>query len=461
MSQKSNSNSNQNFHSEKIQKIHEGLIQKIGSHNFNRWFKQAEWSLSPQKIEIKVPNQFLRDWILENYGESLKFVFFKITGNQADLIIKTKPIQESLEDKFTPAPKAVVETPTPKVSSSTTSSIRLNPRYTFDEFVVGNSNQFVHAAARAASFQPGKSYNPLFIYGGVGLGKTHLLHAIGHEIIRLNPNFKVRLLSAEEFTNEVINSIRYDKTVAFRKKYRDHTDVLLIDDIQFIAGKERTMEEFFHTFNALYERGLQIVLTSDTIPQEIPKLEERLRSRFNQGLLADIQIPDFETRCAILARKADQENIHLPDQVCHYIAKCVPSNVRDLEGSLIRIQAFASLSNASITMGLTEDVLGRLSFKPNAGLSISDIQQSVADYFELDVEELKSTRRHKRVAMPRQIAMYLCKEYLKASFPEIGRKFGGKDHTTVMHAVKKIKGNLDTDSLLRKQIDKIEGYLQR
>jgi chromosomal replication initiator protein len=440
------------------QRLVKAIQSRLSAFNYQSWFNAANWDLSShKKIYLSVPNKFIRDWIFDNYAEIIKFEYFKITGNEADLVINTSEVKDKDSDaKANPEikkPAAVKNIVSPSKPS-------FNPKYQFDDFVVGNSNQFVHAACRAACLNPGKNYNPLFIYGGVGLGKTHLIHAMGHELSYKHPDWNIHIISAEQFTNEVINAIRYDKTTQFRKKYREDCDVLLIDDIQFIAGKERTMEEFFHTFNALYEKGCQVVLTSDTIPQEIPNLEERLRSRFNCGLLADIQTPDFETRCAILAKKAELEKIKLPTEVCHLIASRVQSNVRDLEGSLIRIQAFASLASIPITLSLANEVLDKISPKTKTNITIEDIQKSVADYFKLEMSELKSSRRHKRVSYPRQIAMYLCKEHLEASYPEIGQKFGGKDHSTVIHAYQKIKKEISSNNSLENQIKKIQNIWQ-
>jgi chromosomal replication initiator protein len=314
----------------------------------------------------------------------------------------------------------------------------LNPRYTFDTFVVGSSNQFAHAAALAVAESPSKAYNPLYIYGGVGLGKTHLMHAIGHAIRARNKHLRLTYVSSERFMNELINAIRYDKTLAFREKYRN-VDVLLIDDIQFLAGKERTQEEFFHTFNALYDAQKQIVITSDCPPREIPTLEERLHSRFEWGLIADIQPPDLETKVAILKKKAEQERISLPDNVALFIASKIKSNIRELEGALIRLIAYSSLTGRPISLALAQETLrGLIDEEEEKTVTIELIQKTVADYFGLRVSDLKSKNNSRSVAEPRQIAMYLCKRLTTASLPEIGREFGGKHHTTVLHSINKI-----------------------
>jgi chromosomal replication initiator protein len=332
-------------------------------------------------------------------------------------------------------------------------SSTLNPKYTFNSFVIGNSNRFAHAASLAVAEAPAKAYNPLFIYGGVGLGKTHLMHAIGHYILQNNPKSKVVYVSSEKFTNELINSIKDDKNVDFRNKYRN-VDVLLIDDIQFIAGKERTQEEFFHTFNALYEADKQIILSSDRPPKEIPTLEDRLRSRFEWGLIADIQAPDFETRIAILKKKADVENLNIPNEVMVYIATKIKSNIRELEGALIRIVAYSSLTNKEISVDLAAEALKDIiSNEQNKQVTIDLIQDIVANYFNLKVDELKSSRRTRNIAFPRQIAMYLSRKLTDMSLPKIGEEFGGRDHTTVIHAYEKISTNLKKDESLKNVIN--------
>ncbi len=314
----------------------------------------------------------------------------------------------------------------------------LNPRYTFDTFIVGPSNQFAHAACRAVAEAPSRSYNPLFIYGGVGLGKTHLMHAIGRYVLQHNPNFVLTYISSERFMNEMINAVRYDRILDFRERYRS-VDVLLVDDIQFVSGKEGTQTEFFHTFNALYDAQKQIVLSSDRPPHEIPALEERLRSRFEWGLIADIQSPDLETKVAILKRKAEAEAVPLPDNVAMYIAGRIKSNIRELEGSLIRLIAYASLTGRQISLELTQDVLKNVIEQDEKAITIESIQKFVSDYYQLKLAELKSKNNSKSIALPRQIAMYLCKSLTHASLPEIGRSFGGKHHSTVIHSIRKVE----------------------
>jgi chromosomal replication initiator protein len=320
----------------------------------------------------------------------------------------------------------------------------LNPKYTFDKFVVGACNEFAHAASLGAAESPGKTYNPLFIYGGVGLGKTHLMHAIGHSIKERNRHLRVAYITSEKFMNELINAIRYDKTQTFREKYRS-IDVLLMDDVQFMAGKERTQEEFFHTFNALHNDQKQIVISSDCPPREIPTLEERLHSRFEWGLIADIEPPDLETKVAILKRKADMDGVSLPDDIAMFIAGKVRSNIRELEGSLVRLVAISSLRGMPISKMLAQDAMKNVVDNESEGITMPRIAKTVAGHYKLTVDELKSKNNSRQIAVPRQVAMYLCKRLTKHSFPEIGREFGGKHHTTVMHSVEKIGSVIKED----------------
>jgi chromosomal replication initiator protein len=332
----------------------------------------------------------------------------------------------------------------------------LTPRYTFDTFIVGPSNQFAHAACRAVAEAPSRSYNPLFIYGGVGLGKTHLMHAIGQYVLLHDQSLALTYISSERFMNEMINAVRYDRILDFRERYRS-VDVLLVDDIQFVSGKEGTQTEFFHTFNALYDSQKQIVLSSDRPPHEIPALEERLRSRFEWGLIADIQPPDFETKVAILKRRAESEAVPLPDNVALYIAGRIKSNIRELEGSLTRLIAYASLTGREISLDLTREILRNVIDADQKHVTIESIQKFVADYYQLKVADLKSRNNSKSVAMPRQVAMYLCKSLTHASLPEIGRSFGGKHHSTVIHSIKKVEDLRRNEGVFNSLID---GFLQ-
>lgn len=434
---------------EKTLNIIKGELTEV---SFNTWIKSCEpLYISANTIKISVPNSFTQDILEKRYKDlvinSIEAACSK-TYNLEFLI--ASEIQESEEKEKKETTKDNIAVTVNDEMSST-----LNPKYTFDSFVIGNSNRFAHAASLAVAESPAKAYNPLFIYGGVGLGKTHLMHAIGHYILQNNPNAKVVYVSSEKFTNELINAIKDDKNEEFRTKYRS-VDILLIDDIQFIAGKERTQEEFFHTFNALHEANKQIILSSDRPPKEIPTLEDRLRSRFEWGLIADIQAPDFETRMAILKKKADVENLNIPNEVMVYIATKIKSNIRELEGALIRIVAYSSLTNREITVDLaTEALKDIISNKQNKSITIDLIQDVVATYFNLRVEDLKSQRRTRNVAYPRQIAMYLSRKLTDMSLPKIGEEFGGRDHTTVIHAYEKISETLNNDESLEHTINDI------
>ena len=424
--------------------------------SFNTWIKSCEpISISSNTIKISVPNVFTQDILEKRYKDLVINSIYSACSKQYNVEFLTESeIQEA--NSNTPADSSEQShKDSMSITVSDEMSSTLNPKYTFDSFVIGNSNRFAHAASLAVAESPAKAYNPLFIYGGVGLGKTHLMHAIGHYILQGNPNAKVVYVSSEKFTNELINSIKDDKNEEFRTKYRS-VDVLLIDDIQFIAGKERTQEEFFHTFNTLHDANKQIILSSDRPPKEIPTLEDRLRSRFEWGLIADIQAPDFETRMAILKKKADVEKLNVPNEVMVYIATKIKSNIRELEGALIRIVAYSSLTNREITVDLaTEALKDIISNKQNKNITIDLIQDVIAAYFNLRVEDLKSQRRTRNIAYPRQIAMYLSRKLTDMSLPKIGEEFGGRDHTTVIHAYEKISESLKSDESLQRTIDDI------
>jgi chromosomal replication initiator protein len=405
---------------------------KVNRHSFYTWFKPTSFvSDDGTGIRVRVPNVLFRDWLTKHYAAVLDEAFTEVNraGATVSFVTEDSPIE------VVPGRDAEVPLP-PEVEDATAGG--LAPRYSFDTFIVGPSNQFAHAACRAVAEAPSRSYNPLFIYGGVGLGKTHLMHAIGHYVLIHLRNLKLTYISSERFMNEMINAVRYDRVLDFRERYRS-VDVLLVDDIQFLAGKEGTQTEFFHTFNALYDSQKQIVISSDCPPHEIPSLEERLRSRFEWGLIADIQPPDLETKVAILKRKAEAEGVPLPDAVAIYIAGKIKSNIRELEGSLIRLIAYASLTGREITLALAQDVLRNVLQNEERAVTIEIIQKFVSDYYQLKVIDLKSRNNSKSIAMPRQIAMYLCKNLTNASLPEIGRSFGGKHHSTVIHSIKKIE----------------------
>jgi chromosomal replication initiator protein len=410
---------------------------KVNRHSFYTWFKPTSFvSDSGQAITVRVPNTLFKDWLTKHYSGVLLEALGEVKRGEA----KVHFVEEGLPDPSLgadepPPPPAPEPAEAPVVAAAPTGG--LNPRYTFDTFIVGTSNQFAHAACRAVAEAPSRSYNPLFIYGGVGLGKTHLMHAVGQYVLQHDHSLKLTYISSERFMNEMINAVRFDRILDFRERYRS-VDVLLVDDIQFVAGKEGTQTEFFHTFNALYDAQKQIVLSSDRPPHEIPQLEERLRSRFEWGLIADIQSPDLETKVAILKKKAESEAIPLPDNVAIYIAGRIKSNIRELEGSLIRLIAYASLTGRELSLDLAQDVLKNVLDQDDRAVTIDTIQKFVADYYQLKPGDLKSRNNSKSVAMPRQIAMYLCKQLTHASLPEIGRSFGGKHHSTVIHSIKKV-----------------------
>jgi chromosomal replication initiator protein len=407
---------------------------KVNRHSFYTWFKPTTFvSDENGGIRVRVPNALFRDWLTKHYSAVLDEALREAERPGS-------PIEFVTEEVLQP-PEAVnlgMIDPTHDSEEPESAPGGLAPRYSFDTFIVGPSNQFAHAACRAVAEAPSRSYNPLFIYGGVGLGKTHLMHAIGHYVLTHLNNLKLTYISSERFMNEMINAVRYDRILEFRERYRS-VDVLLVDDVQFLAGKEGTQTEFFHTFNALYDAQKQIVISSDCPPHEIPSLEERLRSRFEWGLIADIQAPDLETKVAILRKKAETEGIPLPDNVAIYIAGKIKSNIRELEGSLIRLIAYASLTAREISLPLAQDVLRNVLQNDDRAITIEIIQKFVSDYYQLKLGELKSRNNSKSVAMPRQIAMYLCKNLTNASLPEIGKSFGGKHHSTVIHSIRKIE----------------------
>ena len=414
------------------------ISEKIPVGAVESWLRPCRLAaLEGDRLIVATPNKFIRDWILQNHLAVVEAAARAVLGGNPHVTVEID------RDPPRDAPFALsAEEPAPSA------------RYTFDSFVVGNSNQFAQAACQAVAELPSQAYNPLFIYGGVGLGKTHLLHAVGHRISRHFPSLSVLYLSTERFTNELINAIRYDRTAEFRAKYRT-IDVLLIDDVQFISGKERTQEEFFHTFNDLYEARRQIVLSSDGAPKEIPEIEERLRSRFEWGLIADIQPPDFETRVAILKKKAEVERVRLPDDVAYLIASRIKANIREIEGSLTRMVAFCSLSGRDMSVDLAQEVLADLWGEEEKIITIEHIQRKASEFFGIKLSDMRAKNRTKAVAWPRQIAMYLARQLTHASLAEVGRAFGGKDHTTVLHAVEKIQTLLTEDPKFKKTIDSI------
>jgi chromosomal replication initiator protein len=415
---------------------------KVNRHSFYTWFKPTGFiSERTDGIRVRVPNTLFRDWLTKHYSAVLEEALREVDRGGSSLEFITDEALAAAPEP--PAPAPALANAEPEDTESDAAQPGLGPRYSFDTFIVGPSNQFAHAACRAVAEAPSRSYNPLFIYGGVGLGKTHLMHAIGHYVLT-NSNLKLTYISSERFMNEMINALRYDRVLDFRERYRS-VDVLLVDDVQFLAGKEGTQTEFFHTFNALYDAQKQIVISSDCPPHEIPSLEERLRSRFEWGLIADIQPPDIETKVAILKKKAETEGIPLPDNVAIYIAGKIKSNIRELEGSLIRLIAYASLTGREISLPLAQDVLRNVLKNDDRAITIEIIQKSVSEYYQLKLGELKSRNNSKSIALPRQVAMYLCKHLTKASLPEIGKSFGGKHHSTVIHSIRKIEDLRQSD----------------
>lgn len=434
------------------------IEERISRPSFETWLKSTKLiSYEEENVTIAVPNTFSKDWLESNYIHLITGILSEITGE--DRFIHFIVPEDMEENDFMP-PKPVEQ---PLESSNKNASAgMLNSKYTFDTFVIGSGNRFAHAASLAVAEAPAKAYNPLFIYGGVGLGKTHLMHAIGHYVLDDNPNAKVVYLTSEKFTNEFINSIRDNKAVEFRNKYRN-VDVLLIDDIQFLAGKEQTQEEFFHTFNTLHEESKQIVISSDRPPKEIPTLEDRLRSRFEWGLITDIAPPDLETRIAILRKKAKADGLtDIPNEVMLHIANEIDTNIRELEGALIRVVAYSSLVNQEITVELAGEALKDII--PNArpkAVTILDIQKAVGQHFNVRLEDFAAKKRTRAIAFPRQIAMYLSRELTDSSLPKIGSEFGGRDHSTVIHAHEKISSQLKEDDHLQQDVKDIKATLGR
>jgi len=430
------------------------LNDKISPDAYRVWIKPIiPLSLTGQFVEVRVPNKFFEDWLTQHYVSLLKQALFHALGRECEIIFKLQkyPLRKNKTRRLSSIDKP-----------DALRHVQFNKGYSFDNFVVGPSNQFANAACHAVATLPAKNYNPLFIYGGVGLGKTHLLNAIGNYVLQngiIADLKKLCYLSAEQFTNELINSIRYEKMEEFREKFRSMT-MLLIDDIQFIAGKERTQAEFFHTFNSLYEAKKQIVVTSDRFPRDITNFEERLRSRFEWGLIADIQAPDIETKVAILKKKAELQDISLPNNVAFFLASNTSSNIRVLEGSLIRIIAFSKLTQTDISLELARDVLRNIIKTEEEPVSIESIQKAVVSHLNLKISDLKAKRKTKNIVLARQTAMYLARTLTKSSLVEIGERFAGRDHSTVLHAIKKIKQQMQYDQRIIGIIQKIESRLK-
>ena len=460
-------------------KILHSLKGRLNQQTLDTWFSPIQFESlddSQHVLNLRAPNQVVKDWVVTNYGnvlaESLNelrlsgYAVGWVVGKVPEWIpsaisVDSRVTEIDLDIQPSSASRANHIVTVSEPASLPQSEPSLSSKYTYESFVVGSCNQFAHAASLAVAEAPGRTYNPLYLYGGVGLGKTHLMHACGHAIKTRNQHLNLCYISSERFMNDLINAIRYDKTQSFREKYRS-VDVLLIDDVQFMAGKERTQEEFFHTFNALYDQQKQIVISSDCPPREIPTLEERLHSRFEWGLIADIEPPDLETKIAILKRKGDLIGVSIPDDVAMFIAGRVKSNIRELEGSLVRLIAISSLRGEPISKTLAQDAIRNIAKEEESGvISIQQIQKLVASTYKLTHDELISKNNARQISHPRQVAMYLCKHLTKHSYPEIGRAFGGKHHTTVMHSVEKIESLVVTDETLQRLISELTESLQK
>jgi chromosomal replication initiator protein len=446
----------------------ENIKEKITNPSFNTWFSEtkAVMTTAENQLVLQVPNNFIQEWIESQYTDLIEEILTDLTSNKWTLILLTpEEVKKFKENKKNSTneneeKKEVEIVNNNQEVNNDQSELKqngFNPKYTFDTFVVGNSNRFAHAASLAVAEAPAKAYNPLFIYGDVGLGKTHLMQAIAHFILKNNPDYKVVYVSSETFTNELINSIKDDSTVDFRDKYRN-IDILLVDDIQFLAGKERTQEEFFHTFNTLHESNRQLIISSDRPPKEIPTLEERLRSRFEWGLITDIQKPDLETRIAILRKKADIENLTIPNEVVIYIANKIQSNIRELEGALVKVIAYSSLVDREIDVDLAREALKDLVNKKKTEsieVNIERIKKIITNDYNLRMEDMHSKKRTQNIAFPRQIAMYLSRELTDFSLPHIGDEFGGRDHTTVIHAYNKIQEKIKNENDFSNKIERL------
>ena len=430
------------------------IQKKSTGQSFEIWVKTIKpVSFAKNALILEVPSDFIESWLREKYMDLLIESIVSVTGESASINFSTPEIKYAPKQKRTHTIKRIISED--KLHISGMDSI-LNPRYTFDSFVVGSSNRFAHAASLAVSQSPAKAYNPLFIYGGVGLGKTHLMQAIGDFVMSKKIKKKIVYMSSEKFTNQFIDAIRNGKINQFRKKYRK-ADILLIDDIHFIAGKESTQEEFFHTFNELHDAHKQIVISSDKPPKNIQGLENRLISRFEGGLITDIQPPDIETRIAILQKKAEHEGLSMPNDVAFLIADNIKANIRELEGALVRLIAFASLTGEKIDINLANTALKDIiNHNKNRYINIDSIKEKIVEYFQIRLSDLSSNRRSRNIVLPRQIAMYISRELTDLSLPEIGASFGGKDHTTVMHACTKIKEKINSSNSFKEIIDKIK-----
>ncbi|MCL0039689.1 chromosomal replication initiator protein DnaA [Nitrospinaceae bacterium] len=430
------------------------IKEKVSSENYSTWFEPVQLhSITAHELILTVPNTFYKDCLEQNYLEMMQSALDSCTQStiKISFTLEGNTLNQQHEP-VAPPPNHKQKEPIISFSSSFSASSTINPKYNFENFIVGSSNQFAHAAALSVADNPKVTYNPLFIYGGVGLGKTHLLHAMGNTILAKDSRAKIRYLSAESFTVDLIESLKHDDMRNFRNRYRP-LDVLFVDDIQFLAGKERTQEEFFYTFNALHQTHKQVILSSDSYPKDLHRVEERLRSRFEAGLVADIEPPDLETKIAIIYKKAETHGQLIPEEVASFIAKNIRTNIRELEGLLLRVIAYASFTSRRINLELTKKVLQEFICDTNRNFNIATIMAAVADNFEIKISDLKSKKRSRNISIPRQIAMYLCRTHTKLSLPEIGRQFGGKDHTTVIFANKKISGLININNDLKKTVN--------
>ncbi len=428
---------------------------RVGDRTFDTWFAPLELRAQDDgRLELSVPNRFFQEWFENNYLEEVRATVESVAGHRVEVQLGLADAEPTRVRRPEPEP-SVEPTPAPKYRAPS----GLHARYRFDSFIKGTSNELAASAAHAVAEDPGQRFNPLFIYGGVGLGKTHLLHGIGHALHARDPSSRIAYISAEHFMNEFVTAVRNNAFDAFRRRYRDDCDCLLVDDIQFIAGKDRTMDEFFHVFNALYESGKQIVITADRVPKDMEGMEARLTSRLNWGLVADVQAPDLETRMAILEQKAERDGLELDRNVARCIAELVDSNVRDLEGALVRVTAFADLRGVPVTESFVREALGSRSASPDAPVTVERIQKAVAGHFRVRISDLKGRRRHQAIARPRMIAMYLARELSGASFPEIGMRFGGRDHSTVISACRRISTICAGDEDMRSTVESLRERL--
>jgi chromosomal replication initiator protein len=438
---------------------------RIKPHNFEMWLRPIHCKgIDGGRIRLSAPSKWIQEWFQDNYQSIVLDALRTQTNQEFEIVFEVRETESEAAPAEEPGASPALDGAAPQkivaVEKSEPHSDLL-AKYTFEAFVVGPSNQLAHAASRAVAEVPAGKYNPLFIYGGVGLGKTHLVHAIGHRMREKHPQWRILYLKTETFMNEYINSLRNGKIDEFRRKYRERCDVLLMDDIQFLQGKDRTQDEFFHTFNSLFESHRQIVLTADKYPHEIPDLEDRLRSRFQSGLIADIQPPELETRIAILKKKADLDEIALPDEVASYLATNIKSNVRELEGLLMRVAAFSGLQEQPITIEFAKETLKNFLTQAAHSLTVEAVQKEVANYFNVKLADLKSPKRHQAIARPRQIAMYLARKLCKCSYPDLGQRFGGKDHTTVLSACRKIESLVQSDPKTRHTVEELERHLSQ